>query len=310
MDCEGAMRTDADGGAVLWLAPLGVPLRIELQRAEDLAAVSSACREWAGQPGRCEAPLVLTLARNARLSGTDAPEFEVTGKLLSLAGPGVLGKACAERGEARCTVSSDWLEALAKLRSDVLEPLILFMATRRGRVPLHASAILSGDLAILLAGPSGAGKSSLALAADRAGWTVLTEDTAYVQLEPELKISGWPGPVHLLSCGRSAGHELRWRGGKLKAAIPLARRPAKELSASRATLCVLTRARGETVALDRLSRGEALRLMGPLEPGFDLLADEIHEARRALLRDGAWRLTLSSDPDQAIALLAANLPRL
>ena len=302
------MRTDPDGEAVLWLAPLGVPLRLDLQRADDLAAVTAACRGWLGPAGHAEAELVLTLAQAAGLAGTDAPAFEVRGKLLSLTGSGVLGQACAGRGQARCAVSRDWLAAPARLRSDVLEPLILFMVTRRGRAPLHAAAIGSGDLAILLAGPSGAGKSSLALAADRAGLTVLSEDTAYIQLEPELRIWGWPGPVHLLSGENPAGHELRWRGGKLKAAIPLTQRPPEEPTASKAAVCLL--ARGETVALERLSPIEALALMGSLEPGFDLLADEIHEARRVLLREGAWRLTLSPDPDEAIAVLAANLARL
>jgi hypothetical protein len=123
-----------------------------------------------------------------------------------------------------------------------------------------------------------------------------------------LKIWGWAGPVHLMAPRRAAGHELRWRNGKLKAAIPLAQRHPEELTASKAAVCLL--ARGETVALERLSPIEALEQMGPPEPGFDLLADEIYEARRVLLRDGAWRLTLSSDPDQAIALLAAHLSRL
>ena len=93
----------------------------------------------------------------------------------------------------------------------------------------------------------------------------------------------------------------------LKRIVPL-RKPPGSLTADRATLCLL--ARGEAVALERTGAAEALALMGPPEPGFDLLADDIQAASERLVANGAWRLTLSADAAEAIACLSGNLPLL
>jgi hypothetical protein len=73
-------------------------------------------------------------------------------------------------------------------------------------------------------------------------------------------------------------------------------------------LCVLEF--GTEAALDRIDQAEALRRCGQLEAGFDLLREPIDAALETLTRDGAWRLTLSPHPAEAIALLADNLPAL
>ena len=63
-------------------------------------------------------------------------------------------------------------------------------------------------------------------------------------------------------------------------------------------------------ALTRLEAQRALELLHPLEPGFDLLAPDIHAVHRRLCRNGAWLLGLSKSPDEAIALISANIDRL
>ena len=299
----------AQGGWSLGLAPLGVPLRIELDRAGDRFAVEAACAGWQGRPERSARTLRLTLACSPALSGSAGVEVAVDGRRLALRGPGGTVGAGAARGEAWCLVSNDYLAAPERLRAEVLEPLILFLVTRNGRVPLHAAAVKSGELAILLMGPSGSGKSSLALAADRAGWLVMAEDTVYLQREPAPRFRGCPGLVHLLprDC-RGGPNQARLRNGKLKYAVRVRRRHPDALVAGRAAACLL--ARGETVALERLGPTEALSLAGPVEAGFDLLAAEIRAAHELLMRDGAWRLTLSSRPAEAIELLSASLPLL
>lgn len=315
------MLTAADGGpsdrfglpaaaskvrSHLLLALLGLPLRIELREVRHRDGVSSACHGWDGRPERGVAPLRLDLECDPSLLGTGATEVTVNGMQLALTGKGARGSACADLGEAWCAASSAYLAAPERLRADVLEPLVLFLATRRGRVPLHAAAIKRGDLAILLMGPSGAGKSSLALAADRAGWTVLAEDTVYLQREPAFRVRGCPGPAHLLPGDlRGRTTHVRLRNGKLKHAVELRHRHPDGLVASRATVCLL--ARGERVALERVGRSEALEQMSRLEPGFALLADDIRATNELLVRDGAWRLTLSAKPAEAIEFLSSNM---
>ena len=308
VDWSSPCRAQPVGERIL-LAPLGVPLRIDLLGIGHPDRIVSACRGWDARPEPSVAPLHLSLASDRTLAGIGPTELEVRGRLLTLGGSGARGGACADSGEAWCAVSSEFLFAPDRLRAEVLDPLVLFLAARRGRVPLHAAAIECAGLAILLMGPSGAGKSSLALAADRAGWTVLAEDTVFVQRESSFKVRGLPGPAHLLPCDSgelSAG--VRFRNGKLKQAIPLRNSQPGWLVASRATVCLLDR--GEAVGLDRVEPFEALRQMGRLESGFDLLADDIRAVSELLARDGAWRLTLSTNPAEAIECLADNLPRL
>ena len=69
-----------------------------------------------------------------------------------------------------------------------------------------------------------------------------------------------------------------------------------------------------------LTRAERVRMLeqitdeiiglGPLEPGFDLLEREIEPALELLTRNGAWLLTLSGSPDEAIALIRQEAERL
>jgi hypothetical protein len=233
------------------------------------------------------------------------------GSVLSLRGEGAEGFADSATGRAGCHLSADYLGSPDALRAEVIEPLVLYLVCRSDRVPVHASAFCVGDLAVLLAGPSGSGKSCLALAADAVGLAALSEDTTYLQFRPGFRAWGWSGPAHVLPANAPVGavFPTRRRNGTTKYAVPLASGSCIEGgSASRAVLCILTR--GDRVSLERLSAAEAMRQLEPLEPGFDLMADEVCRAHAALARKGAWQLTLSRDPGEAIRCLIANMPRL
>jgi hypothetical protein len=73
-------------------------------------------------------------------------------------------------------------------------------------------------------------------------------------------------------------------------------------------LCILRH--GTALALEPLSQDQALRRLAPLEEGFDRVAAAVHEAHGVLTARGAWQLTLSADPAEAIRFLVANLARL
>lgn len=301
MDLAGEKPRISVSGTVLRLAPFGMPLRLEVRGAG--LEVRAACHRWEGAG---EGPLLdLRLTVDPHLAGAGPTEIAVHGSQLALTGEGGRGGARADLRRAWCAVSRDFLDAPERLRAEVLDPLVLFLATRHGRTPLHAAAIKAGELAILLMGPSGSGKSTLALAADRTGWKVLSEDTVYLQMEPALRVWGGGGPAHLLFHSGSEPGQLRLRNGKLKRAIRL-RQPPGGLTADCVTACLLKR--GEAVALERVDSTEALTLMDPPESGFDLLAGDIHAASERLFSNGAWRLTLSANPAEAIECLAASLP--
>jgi hypothetical protein len=62
------------------------------------------------------------------------------------------------------------------LSAYLLGPVMGFVLRRRGRIPLHASAVAFGDRAAALMGPVGAGKSTTAAALALRGRPVLCED--------------------------------------------------------------------------------------------------------------------------------------
>lgn len=293
----------------LMLAPLGVPLEVELIGSYDTGALAAACRRWHGVPTGPAPRLRLRFEVGDGPDDGEAVRIAVEDQMMRLHGGGVSGTADPASGRAACQAPIRYLASPELLRSEILEPLVLYLLGPNDRAPVHASCFVADGLAVLLSGPSGSGKSCLALAADVAGLPVLSEDIVYVQLRPLPRVWGWPGPAHLLPT--NAPHDgtfpTRARNGKTKLAVPLGAAGAA-MSASRAVFCLLER--GGAVALERLTPEEAVRGQGQLEPGFDVMADEVRAAHAALTRNGAWRLTLSADPDEAIRVLAANLARL
>ena len=228
--------------------------------------------------------------------------------------PGSLAISDALRGESIAYVTTAFAADRAHFRKMVLEATTLGLLSRFDRHPVHAAAIAAGGRAVLLAGPSGSGKSTLAYAAHRAGFDLLADDHVWVQLEPELRIWGWPGRVLLLPDVATMFPDVAHLGttsegdGDRKLVYPVENEAnvAGHL-ADRAVVCILER-RGSTVSLKRL-RPSALidRLNDQLTSGFDLFADRQDVVTRALAARGGWRLTLSDDPREALPLLRTIL---
>jgi hypothetical protein len=283
---------------------MGVHVRIEADEERLLEAVLTRMAGWP-EPAEGSILSALQLGFGTGLEAGEGPvEVVVRGGALRLRGRGVVGGADAGRGEGWCIVPSAMIDDPGQLASEIVDPLLLFLLTRAGRVPVHAAGVVIGDTAVLLAGPSGSGKSTLAHTAMRAGLPILSEDAVYVQMEPEARVWGFPGPIHLLPesapvavPASRANTAWRMRNGRWKVAIPESA-PAPR-SAPRAALCILTR--GDAVSLLRLSPDEAVdALMGSLEPGFDHFRAQLPPAARFVSARGAWRLTLSRDPEEAL----------
>ncbi len=185
--------------------------------------------------------------------------------------------------------------------ADLINTMVLFLVGHAGRVPLHASAVLLNGTALVFAGASGAGKSTLALAATRAGLSLLSDDTVFVQSAPEFRLWSLAGAIHVFARDAPAGSDggMRFRAGRWKKALlPTRRRHV----AHDAVLFVLER--GEEVGLAPLPEDEAIdRLTANPEQGYQFYGDESVAAARALAAGGAWRLTLSADPAEAIDLV-------
>ena len=172
--------------------------------------------------------------------------------------------AATKTGSA--TIAVELLNDPAGL-ADVLDTLLLFLLTRSGRTPIHASAFMLGNLALVLAGRSGSGKSTLALAAADRGYPVLSDDTIFVQQEPSFALWGYSRPIHVFPADAPEGdHPTRLRSGKTKVAVPL---PKFALRSEQSALILLER--GAELALRAIRPSEAIESLMDLDPGFDLL---------------------------------------
>lgn len=294
--------------ALAYFSPLGVMLRVQASHPRLIEAVATACRGWEAPTDPHGPMLHLSLKVGPVPVDGTGPVVDTHGLHLSIRGD-VEAHADAEHGDAWCRVANAEAFDDPGFREQVLDCLILWLLTRNGRTPIHASAFAAGSTAILLAGRSGSGKSCLALAAHSAGFPLLSDDTVYLETERRFRVWGIPRPVHLFpeDAPRREDAPIRLRNGKRKRAIALPS-PPLPVTTDAASLCVLRR--GDRASLEWLDPAVALTALGPLEPGFDLLTTDIEAGLRRLTRRGAWRLTLSAEPKEAIALLAANLPRL
>lgn len=281
---------------------MGVHVKLEAEDRRLLRAALAGLAAWPEPPRGARPPALRLRISMGRESGGDAPEVSVDGSELRLAGRGVAGGADARRGEGWCVVPAELASDPERLGAEVVDPLLLFLLTRAGRVPVHAAGVCIGETAVVLAGSSGSGKSTLAHAALRAGLGVLSDDTVFVEREPELRVWGYPRSIHLLQDSAAAAGvdgEPRLRGGRWKIAVHSGPAPT---SATRAVLCLLDR--GDAVSLRPIPPEEAVAaLVGALDPGFDHFGAETPDVARALAAGGAWRLTLSAEPEEAVAAI-------
>jgi hypothetical protein len=288
----------------LQLSIMGRPVVIQASEPALLATAAEAYGDWrlAGPVDGAPISLVLECGEEAAWAPV---EVEVEGPNLRLTGGGVEGWADAGALTALCRVPRGFVGQPGRLASAVTDTLLLFLLTRSGRTPLHAAGVMCGETAVLLAGPSGSGKSTLSLAAMARGLQILSDDTVYIQLQPRVRIWGFPRPVHVFPADAPGFiRETRLRAGKLKAVVPV---PAwsEPRVADRAAVVLLER--GEEIRLEPVASSLAAAALSRLEPGFDLLARESAQAIAAVTAFGAWRLTLSRDPAAAVDALVTGL---
>ena len=281
------------------LLPFGVPTLIIADDPQLRAAAAAAYSHWSAEAPVADPALELRLEIGCASSIDVSFEIRVKGSRLWIAGEGIEGTADAATGSGHARVPASLADDPVAL-TELIDTLLLFQLARHGRTPVHASAFMLGDVAVVLAGGSGSGKSTLALAATARGLPILSDDTIFVQREPEFAVWGCPRPIHVFpEDGPAGSHPTRLRNGKLKKAIEV---PAFTLKAEAAMLVLLER--GERLALTAISAADALQSLMVLDSGFDLLAEESSDAIAVLASRGAWRMTLEKDPAAAIDLLA------
>jgi hypothetical protein len=209
-------------------------------------------------------------------------------------------------------VTAALLQDVERFRYKVLEAVVLSVVTYLDRQPVHASAIVRGGTALLIAGPSGTGKSTLSYAAARAGLSVLSEDTVFAQLEDGLRLWAMPGYVNVPPDGGrhfaelvNAPTEMLPTGKeKIRVSLSALEAAAPRPFIDRAGICFVERASGARVSVAPLTvHGIESAMLRQREPGFDLFHGSRAALARALAAGGAWRLTLGDHPDAALPVL-------
>jgi hypothetical protein len=106
-----------------------------------------------------------------------------------------------EYSDARFVVSPDareiwcsWTSTPEDAATYLLGPILAYALRRRGTLALHASSIVVGERALLIAGAPGAGKSTVATAGALRGATVITDDVAAIEWRSEqpFVMAGYP----------------------------------------------------------------------------------------------------------------------
>ena len=314
---------------VVELPVLGVPVRFESNSAAAIETVEDAFAMWRALRGSPE--LIAPQSLRVRLIVHEGDEggalhAAVTCRMpdadrVIVHTPGSFGIADCSRGEAIAYVTPALLADRAHVRHGVIEGLTLTLVTSRDRYPVHAAVIARGQVAMLLAGPPGTGKSTLAYQAYRHGLRVLSDDAAYVQLEPEFRLWGIPVRVHLLATASAHFPELVGRqpsllangDEKLVVRLPAAW-PAPEAAvpvASRVGVCLLERS-GAAAFRAPASSAEVQAFLkeglGLSRVRFGAAMDEA--LARLVPAEGGWRLSLSANPADAVPHIDAMLARL
>ena len=310
---------------VVELPVLGVPVRFESNSAAAIETVEDAFGMWRAL--RASPELIAPLSLRVRLIVHDgdeggAPHAPVTCRMpdadrVVVHTPGSVAIADTSRGEAVAYVTPALLADRAHVQYEIIEGMTLTLVTARDRYPVHAAAITRGQVALLLAGPPGTGKSTLAYQAYRHGLRVLSDDAAYVQLEPEFRLWGIPDRVHLLASAGAHFPELVGRqpsllangDEKLVVRLPAAW-PAPEAAvpvASRVGVCLLERSGAAAFR----APASAAEVQAFLKEGLGLsrvrFGGAMDQALARLVPAGGWRLSLSANPADAVPHLDAIL---
>jgi hypothetical protein len=295
------------------LPVLGVPVRFASNDAAVLDIVNRRFGRWAGIPPELRSREGVNVALILH-EGREARGRAITYRMpdrhrFFLHTGGSLGVVDVERRDAIAYVTRTLVDDAERFGYGVLDAMTFLLVARQDRQPVHAAMVARSAAAVLLAGPTGVGKSTLAYAAHHAGWRVLSDDSVYVQRQPELRVWGVPGRMYLLAEARRhfPGESRRARrlpSGKQKLLVdlesawgsgaPLARRVA---------VCLLARDGGAaSYAAVSPEEARAFLLAGLGQQAFWYEAS-VGPALAALCSGGAWRVNLSPNPRDALSCL-------
>ena len=225
--------------------------------------------------------------------------------------PGSVGIADLERRTGHAWLTRALVDDRARFRVSILQFLVLIVITVRDRTPFHAALIAKEDEGLLLAGQAGVGKSTLAYYAWKSGLRVLSDDAAYVQLEPHRVWGSGPSVLLLEEVAQHADlthlESTLFPTGKRKVVVSPPDSGRTKGWVKRARVCVLSRT-GGPARVERITSDEVVHTLAVDPSGSgDRFGARLADAARRLAAGGGWKLSLSSNPMEAIPFIREML---
>ena len=193
---------------------LGIPLTVITNSEKMAALVEERYKNWESTPDELVEKVTpgiieiyLQPERGVSVN-IDQLEYRVNNAHVTAEGPGVKFSVDRPGNNARAILEPAILRQKDCFISTVLDCMVLFLATRSNRVPLHASTIIVNSTALVLYGQSGSGKSTLSYQFYREGAGILSESAVYIQNEGGFRLWGDPQAFNLRPDSRQFFPEL------------------------------------------------------------------------------------------------------
>lgn len=188
------------------------------------------------------------------------------------------------------------------------------------RHTLHAASISDGERVLVAVGGTGAGKSTLAYAASRREWTVLSDDLTFLTMDGNQLVAwGLPKPLNIPGDLIGADDDGAAGDGRVaivddarnRVRVPLPHSPA--VDAGRVSGVLIIEHAVGPAHVERIEPGP--QLLKTLLPSFPLAPDrrrmrELFPIAAALSRLPAWTLHHDADPARRLDAAATLLQQI
>jgi hypothetical protein len=265
-----------------------------------------------GDPQRT-ADLHFTLRVSQPADVTVHPVFQFEDKwAYASAGNEQVIRANLATGEVHGCFPRELLHDETMLRHHYLQFALAVILTARGFAGIHAAGLERNGRTVLVRGARGSGKSILAYAAVESGWRVLADSTVWIGANGD-----WWGIPWWLRLRRSAASlfpkltfdssafiaEEADGEAKLEISVDQIRSGGGVTHAPAGIVLFLEQNLQGDSWIDTLVREEAFALWPTGGAGRETLAPSYRERIEKILGEGAYRLCLGRNPDQAIEVV-------
>jgi hypothetical protein len=309
------------------LHPMGVPLWVESNHPDVVAAADGTLGRFAPRPGSGGPPLLVRVMAHdvepacPHESGRQPIVYRTQGHLLYIT-VGATNTAVADlrTGQAFGFVTPAMVADAAYLRYAFLESLVFSMlSTTRGFIAFHAACVVKHGRGLVLGGEAGAGKSTLAYACARRGYQILAEDAFFLDPGCEgARLWGMPWRLHLLPDTKRFFPELEAEAprlqinGEWKLEVDVEAYQPGAVTPDAAPGLVILLERGEKTSSARaepVPPDEARAHFQAIWPWWVGWRPEMDRAITRLLAGCTYRLWMNGSPDEAVDVLDALLAR-